>query len=113
MPNGNFVSYAIGASVEMELAYSHKRGGKGRVLNLASRPCQLPYSIDFSLMIQTRHGYLTERDIKRVALEASLQWFLLAQSPAVSSIHSLLVVNVSMGDNGDNSAFTQHSLYWQ
>ena len=40
------------------------------IVDLSNRPSQLPYTIDFKNMTQTRHYYNTKRDIKRVPLSA-------------------------------------------
>lgn len=76
--HGNFLPYAITASVDIELAYT--RGIKS--IDLAKSTSNIPYYIDLKRQVQRRHGYGTERKIKRTPLPGghSLQSYLTDQS---------------------------------
>lgn len=83
---GQSVPYQVEASVDIELAYQRNLP----IVNLAKCSSQLPYTINFRNMDQTRHHFNTRRGIKRVPLSlgASLQ-SLLKESPSpVSSVPS-------------------------
>lgn len=87
------------AIVDIELAYQQSMRGahSSRQVNLSMCTSQLPYTVDFSEMKQTRHGYGTKRAIRRVPLTGghSLQSLLQYPSPitgghSISSNPSLL-----------------------
>ena len=66
--------------MDLELAY--QKGDTS--VNLATCSSQLPYTIDFSTMEQTRHGYGTRRSIQRQSLpKGSLQSYLQVHSSTV------------------------------
>ena len=66
--------------MDIELAYQNG----SLTLDLSKCPCNLPYSIDFRKMCQTRHRYNTVRTIRRIALRhgTSLQSLLRIPSSA-------------------------------
>lgn len=114
----NFVPYSIDAVVDIELAYqrsahggsSHTSARSSRRLNsvdLSKCPSQLPYTIDFSAMEQTRHGYGTRRRIRREAIPAgqSLQG-LLQNPPPTTSLARGLVTLSSGGKSSGKSGIT-------
>ena len=66
--------------MDLELAY--QRGDTS--VSLATCSSQLPYTIDFTTMEQTRHGYGTRRSIQRQPLlKGSLQSYLQIHSNTV------------------------------
>ena len=81
---GSDVSYSIDATMDIESAYL--RGGGTTSVNLATCPCLIPYTIDFVSMVQTRHGYNTQRKIQRCMLPSgmSLQLYLQQLPPQPS-----------------------------
>lgn len=89
-----FTPYQVEALVDIEAAYLQwTRGGMNDLLNLANCPCKLPYTINFKLNNQTRHGYQTQRTIKRVSFGSGscLQFYLQAQNnPAMTPMSSAL-----------------------
>ena len=88
-PDG-FVPYNVAATVDIEEGYmKHCNGGK-EILNLANYPSGIPYTINFSNWNQTRHGYMTIRDIKRVQLQfgQTLQFLLQVLPPTSTPLHS-------------------------
>jgi len=64
--------YNIVAMVEIEEAYSCKQLS----VDLSVKPSQLPYTIDFTTMYQTRHYFDTKRKIRRTPLSKPLQSYL-------------------------------------
>lgn len=70
--SNNYNLYNIVAIIEIEEAYNLKQ----RALNLAVKPSQLPYTIDFTTMHQVRHHFNTIRKIRRTVLPKSLQSYL-------------------------------------
>lgn len=64
--------YNIVAMIEIEEAYSSKQLS----VDLSVKPSQLPYTIDFTTMYQTRHYFDTKRKIRRTALHKPLQSYL-------------------------------------
>ena len=92
----NYVLYLTEASVDIELAYQ-----KGdTMVNLATCSSQLPYTIDFSTMEQTRHGYGTRRSIQRQSLpKGSLQSYLQVHSSTVPT-GNVLATPLSLSSPG-------------
>ena len=89
----NFAVYAIEAVVDIELAFMNSRKGRDlarTTLDLSQYPSQLPYTIDFSTMRQTRHGYMTQRAIIREEIpnRKSLQTLLQSSPPISTSSNS-------------------------
>ena len=79
------------AIVDIELAYQQFVRGtqSARQVNLSVCSSGLPYTLDFSEMKQTRHGYGTKRAIRRVPITGghSLQ-SLLQYPPPITGAHS-------------------------
>ena len=92
----NYVLYLTEASVDIELAYQ-----KGdTMVNLATCSSQLPYTIDFITMEQTRHGYATRRSIQRQSLpKGSLQSYLQVHSSTVPT-GNVLATPLSLSSPG-------------
>ena len=92
----NYVLYLTEASVDLELAY--QKGDTS--VNLATCSSQLPYTIDFSTMEQTRHGYGTRRSIQRQSLpKGSLQSYLQVHSSTVPT-GNVLATPLSLSSPG-------------
>ena len=81
-----FVLYNLEASVDIEL--SHLRGDHS--LNLAHCTNRLPYTIDFTNMEQTRHGYGTKRKIQRCSLSTGTSLQSCLAFPATPRVPSTL-----------------------
>lgn len=64
--------YNIIAMMEIEEAYTQKQPS----VDLSVKPSQLPYTIDFTTMCQTRHHFNTKRKIRRTELRIPLQSYL-------------------------------------
>ena len=73
---GRFVPYGIQASVEIEKA---SLSGCGSV-DLSTTDACMPYLVDMVMRTQTRHGYGTERRVRRVSLSIPLQKLLCVSS---------------------------------
>ena len=69
---GVFLPYAVTASVDIELV--HMKGFPS--IDLAKCTSKIPYYIDLKRRVQRRHGYGTERKIRRIALDYSIQSYL-------------------------------------
>lgn len=94
-----FVVYNINAIVDIELAYQqYVTNNSVSTVDLSVCTSSLPYTIDFSTMIQTRHHYMTQRQIRREPIPNgySLQ-DLLGFKPQSSATHTTTV---------DTSCFT-------
>ena len=78
--SNNFNIYTITAMIEIEEAYSLKQPS----VDLSVKPSQLPYTIDFTAMYQTRHYYNTRRKIKRTQLSKPLQSYLAGPTASAS-----------------------------
>ena len=78
--SNNFNIYNITAMIEIEEAY----GLKQRSIDLSVMPSQLPYTIDFTTMYQTRHGFNTRRKIRRIQLPKPLQSYLAGPTASAS-----------------------------
>lgn len=92
--SNNFNIYNITAMIEIEEAYCLKQPS----VDLSVMPSQLPYTIDFNTMYQTRHGFNTRRKIRRTPLLKPLQSYL--AGPTASA--SLML--------GSTGTFTYNSL---
>lgn len=79
------------AIVDIELAYQQlvRSSQSARQVNLSTCSSGLPYTLDFSEMKQTRHGYGTKRAIRRVSISGghSLQ-SLLQYPPPITGAQS-------------------------
>ena len=80
----SFVPYSVQSFADVELA--HQKGLSS--VSLSTCPCRLPYTIDFTSMDQTRHGYGTKRRIRRHPTSASVQTLLQPKTATVSSSSS-------------------------
>lgn len=81
-----FVPYCIDAIVDIESAYQQTLAARGgapfvRQVDLSVCSSQLPYTINFSEMKQTRHGYGTKRTIQRVPIQGGHSLQTLLQYP--------------------------------
>ena len=90
----SFVPYSINATVDIELAYmqftrapSHTNAQSS--IDLSKCGSQLPYTINFYAMFQTRHGYGTQRAVRREVIPGgqSLQDLLQPHTSVNSSSH--------------------------
>lgn len=96
--------------IDIELAYrriyqsSRTRSGHSRgshnIVDLSMESSGIPYTIDFSRMKQKRHGYGTERDIKREALPPGQSLQSLLQTPPPPNHMSLHSVSAVPGSSG-------------
>ena len=93
----SFVPYSMDAMIDIELAYQKSamplhgvstrtgtRASKCSSVDLSKCSSKLPYTIDFSAMEQTRHGYDTKRKIRRELIPGgqSLQNLLQISTPS-------------------------------
>lgn len=96
----HYVLYLTEASVDLELAY--QRGDTS--IDLATCSSQLPYTIDFTTMEQTRHGYGTRRSIQRQPLpKGSLQSYLQIHSNTLVPTGNVLAAPQSSSSPGIGS----------
>ena len=99
--SNNFNIYSVTAIMEIEEAYNLKQ----HFVDLSVKPSQLPYTIDFTAMNQTRHYYNTKRKIKRTTLPKPLQSYLAAPTASVS------LTSASKGKKSlENSAHNRPSV---
>ena len=96
----NFICYDIAAIVDIEKGFMAYTSGQAKeILNLSNCPSHIPYTINYANMNQTRHGYRTVREIKRVPLiqGRTLQCLLQAQDhvPSVTPLHSTSFTSVT------------------
>uniref|UniRef100_A0A1X7TYN7 E3 ubiquitin-protein ligase n=2 Tax=Amphimedon queenslandica TaxID=400682 RepID=A0A1X7TYN7_AMPQE len=94
--HGVFLPYAVAASVDIELAHTKRFPS----IDLAKCASNIPYYIDLKRQVQRRHGYGTERNIRRIPLSYSLQSYLIDQSkhsvlPTVSYVSPAATVIAS------------------
>jgi hypothetical protein len=81
---GCFLPYSMDAIVIIE---THYCTNPTIPLNLQTTSANIPYSIDFTKMTQTRHGYGTARTIRRVPLSQPLQELLSSSAvPAAPTV---------------------------
>ena len=86
--------------MDLELAY--QRGDTS--IDLATCSSQLPYTIDFTTMEQTRHGYGTRRSIQRQPLpKGSLQSYLQIHSNTLVPTGNVLAAPLSSSSPGIGS----------
>ena len=105
--DNNFVVYSIPAVIDIELAYqqaphssSRTRSRRSPTVDLSQYPSGIPYAIDFSAMKQTRHGYGTQRAIKRCELPTGISLQSLLQS---CPLHSHSPPHSLASSSGSNS----------
>ena len=98
----NFVLYDIQSSVDIELAFM----SGNLIVDLSKCTSRLPYTIDFSRMEQTRHGYNTRRRIQRCPLlrGTSLQ-SLLALAPGITGSTGLMSGSGGVTTYGTSGGF--------
>ncbi|KAL5477801.1 hypothetical protein EMCRGX_G024647 [Ephydatia muelleri] len=73
---GRFALYSILASVDIERGYMTAPSGS---VDLSKGPSGIPYTVEFSAMVQVRHGFKTQRHVQRVGLTHPLQYHLRRQ----------------------------------
>ena len=73
---GRFALYSILASVDIERGYMTAPSGS---VDLSKCPSGIPYTVEFSAMVQVRHGFKTQRHVQRVGLTHPLQYHLRQQ----------------------------------
>eukprot|EP00731_Ephydatia_muelleri_P023218 Em0015g801a len=73
---GRFALYSILASVDIERGYMTAPSGS---VDLSKGPSGIPYTVEFSAMVQVRHGFKTQRHVQRVGLTHPLQYHLRQQ----------------------------------
>lgn len=85
------------AIADIELAYQKSHGAKKSSVDLFKCKTKLPYTLNFSTMEQTRHGYGTKRKIRREPIPGGQSLQNLLQSPPFFASTTSSVAGTSSG----------------